>query len=193
VHGDRRGFFCEIFNSSAPVPPGLEWFSDFSWVRQANRSASGPGVLRGMHAQRGASCQGKLVSVPQGAVYDVICDMRPASETFGRVKAYWLDSRRQNMLWVPRGFLHGFCTFPGSGRTTFEYFCDNVYDKASETGVYPVSLMEAADPDLRSMIGAMRSENGLNLSPKDAEAQNIDKFSDAARREYEASGKAWYE
>ena len=97
------------------------------------------------------------------------------------------------MLWVPRGFLHGFCTFPGSGRTTFEYFCDNVYDKEAEVGVYPVDLMEAASPDLKAIMSALRSENGLNLSPKDQEARNIDEFSDAVRREYEASGRAWYE
>lgn len=96
------------------------------------------------------------------------------------------------MLWVPRGFLHGFCTFPGTEKTIFEYFCDNIYDKKAEVGAYPVDLMETVDPDLKSIISILRSENSLNLSPKDRAAQNIGGFSDAIRREYEVSGKVWY-
>ena len=61
-----------------------------------------------MHAQSGKSCQGKLVQAVYGKIFDVITDARPDSDTFGVSDVFELDSERQNQLWVPRGFLHGF-------------------------------------------------------------------------------------
>src|SRR5690606_10937995 len=50
----------------------------------------------------------KLVRVVQGAVYDVIVDMRRSSPTFGQWQGVELSSRSQMMLWAPPGVAHGF-------------------------------------------------------------------------------------
>jgi dTDP-4-dehydrorhamnose 3,5-epimerase len=52
----------------------------------------------------------KIVRCIQGSVFDVIVDLRHASPTFGEWHSVVLDSRLQNMLYIPKGFAHGFQT-----------------------------------------------------------------------------------
>lgn len=108
------------------------------------------------------------------------------------------------MLWVPRGFLHAFCV-PITAKISalFEYFCDNVYDKASETGVSPASLLPNV---VGSVSGMMRTYDGmeaygdlvdtfaadLTFSEKDKTAPDYGAWMENAREKYEKSGKAWY-
>lgn len=198
TYGDSRGFFCEVFRCGQSWPPGemSSWFGDMSWVRQVNRSSSSPGTVRGCHAQRGRHCQGKLVCAVTERIYDVITDARPGSETFGLSRVYLLDSARQNMLWVPRGFLHAFAV-PRScrGNAVFEYWCDNIYNKASETGVNPMSVLPKAfvtAPDCDEFSREFGGEMSPNLSEKDAAAENWGSWSDRVMTEYENTGKAWY-
>ena len=63
------------------------------------------------------------------------------------------------MVWVPRGFLHAFCVpLTAKSLALFEYFCDNVYDKNSETGVAPASLL----PNVAARISDMVRTSGLS-------------------------------
>lgn len=99
---DERGFFIESFN--------LKKFRDVTGVTsefvQDNHSKSSKGVLRGLHYQIQHS-QGKLVRCTQGAVYDVIVDIRKSSPTFG--KWFGVKLCQNNIhIWVPPGFAHGF-------------------------------------------------------------------------------------
>ena len=213
VFGDKRGFFCEVYKTEAGLPFGAEWFNNFSWIKQVNRSSSGPGVIRGMHAQKKDFCQGKLVSALTEKIYDIIIDARPESATFGKSKAYVLDPMKQNMLWVPRGFLHGFVTpLNITSPAIFEYFCDNVYDKVSETGIAPMSFLpdfissleysanHGPDSFIRKwytetysdLFDVFHAENRPNLSPKDTAAQDYKVWSDAIQADYKTTGKVWY-
>ena len=80
VHGDARGYFIETFNQrDFNAASGL----DISFV-QDNQSRSSKGVLRGLHMQRGSSAQAKLVRVLEGAVLDVVVDLRKGSPSFGQ-------------------------------------------------------------------------------------------------------------
>lgn len=80
VHGDARGYFIETFNQKDfNAATGL----DMVFV-QDNQSRSSKGVLRGLHMQRGNSAQAKLVRVLEGAVLDVVVDLRKGSATFGQ-------------------------------------------------------------------------------------------------------------
>jgi dTDP-4-dehydrorhamnose 3,5-epimerase len=103
VFGDERGFFLESWNQQA--------FDRLAGraVRfvQDNHSASGRGVLRGLHYQV-KQPQGKLVRVVAGEVYDVAVDLRRSSPTFGRWAGERLSAANRRMLWVPEGFAHGF-------------------------------------------------------------------------------------
>jgi dTDP-4-dehydrorhamnose 3,5-epimerase len=74
---------------------------------QDNHSKSSKGVLRGLHYQV-QHAQGKLVRVTQGAVFDVVVDIRPASKTFGQWFGLELSAENKKQLWIPEGLAHGF-------------------------------------------------------------------------------------
>jgi len=103
VFGDERGYFYESWNQRAfdalaghPV----------AFV-QDNHSKSVRGVLRGLHYQV-QQTQGKLVRVISGEVFDVAVDLRRSSPTFGRWMGDVLSGENRRMIWVPKGFAHGF-------------------------------------------------------------------------------------
>jgi dTDP-4-dehydrorhamnose 3,5-epimerase len=103
VFGDDRGFFYESFNRGKFAElTGL----DVDFV-QDNHSRSVKNVLRGMHYQI-QHPQGKLVRVTQGAVLDVVVDIRKSSPTFGQHVALELSAENKRMFWIPEGFAHGF-------------------------------------------------------------------------------------
>lgn len=103
VFGDDRGFFFESYNRRKFA--GLTG-RDVDFV-QDNHSRSAKNVLRGLHYQI-QHPQGKLVRVVQGAVLDVVVDIRRSSPTFGQHVALELSAENKLMLWIPEGFAHGF-------------------------------------------------------------------------------------
>ncbi len=124
VHADARGFFAETYRETALSEAGI----GERWV-QDNHSRSRRGALRGMHFQPG---QAKLVRCARGAIYDVLVDVRPGSETFGEWEAVELDDAALRMLYVPDGFAHGFCVT--SDEADVVYKCSSYYDPATERG-----------------------------------------------------------
>lgn len=102
-YGDARGFFFESFNEKK--------FAELTGITdrfvQDNHSKSARGVLRGLHYQINQS-QGKLVRVVAGEVFDIVVDLRRGSATFGQHVAATLSAENKKMLWVPKGFAHGF-------------------------------------------------------------------------------------
>jgi dTDP-4-dehydrorhamnose 3,5-epimerase len=90
-------------------------------------------VLRGLHFQKGAYAQAKLVRVIQGAVLDVAVDLRLESPTYGQYFSIELSSENKKQLFIPRGFAHGFVVLTATA--VFSYKCDNYYNKASESGI----------------------------------------------------------
>ncbi|MEZ0358114.1 dTDP-4-dehydrorhamnose 3,5-epimerase [Mycobacterium sp. SA01] len=103
---DDRGFFtrtfdAEIFDSYLGAP-GLS----ASFI-QDSQSRSVQGTIRGMHGRAGRG-EAKLIRCANGAVHDVVVDIRRDSPTFGRHVSVLLDDRDFRHLYVPRGFLHGF-------------------------------------------------------------------------------------
>ena len=103
VFGDDRGFFFESFNRKKFAELTGR---DVDFV-QDNHSRSVKNVLRGLHYQI-QHPQGKLVRVVQGAVLDVVVDIRRTSPTFGRHVAQELSADNKLMMWIPAGFAHGF-------------------------------------------------------------------------------------
>lgn len=102
VFGDDRGFFLESYNQRTFAELGIpELFV------QDNHSYSGKNVIRGLHYQIRRP-QGKLVRAITGEILDVALDLRRSSPTFGKWEAVRLSGENKRMLWVPRGFAHGF-------------------------------------------------------------------------------------
>ena len=125
VFGDARGFFFESWNEktfSALVGRDIRFVQD-------NHSASGRGVLRGLHYQV-RQAQGKLVRVVAGEVFDVAVDLRRSSPTFGRWVGERLSAQNKRMMWVPEGFAHGFLVMSDSAE--FLYKTTDFYAPAHE-------------------------------------------------------------
>jgi dTDP-4-dehydrorhamnose 3,5-epimerase len=128
VHRDSRGFFVERYRRDRFVELGLP----VDYV-QDNHSRSAPGVLRGLHYQN-APCQGKLVGVVRGRIFDVAVDLRADSPSFGNSLTMELSDENGRMLWVPPGFAHGFCVL-GSEPADVVYKVDAKYRAAGEGGI----------------------------------------------------------
>jgi dTDP-4-dehydrorhamnose 3,5-epimerase len=128
IFNDPRGYFYESYNSDIFKAAGIDGI-----FVQDNQSLSHKGATRGLHFQAPPFEQGKLVRVVQGAVIDVIVDIRKSSPTFGKSFAIELSESNHLMLWIPPGFAHGFETL--EDKTIFLYKCTNVYHKESEGGL----------------------------------------------------------
>jgi len=120
IFEDDRGAFWESWNETTFKNLSL----DICFV-QDNQSVSSKNVLRGLHFQRPPHAQGKLVRVTRGKALDVVVDLRKGSKTFGKYFKLELSSAKANMLWIPRGFAHGFVALEDD--TVFQYKCDALY------------------------------------------------------------------
>lgn len=162
VFEDERGYFLESFNSKKFfAQTGL----DVCFV-QDNESMSNHGVIRGLHAQQGASAQAKLIRVICGSVLDVVVDARIDSATFGEIFTTEISSRNKHQLFVPKGCLHGFSVL--EDHTIFSYKCDAYYNPKKELGVNPL------DPELA--IDWQVDQSKVNTSVKDQNAQSWETF-----------------
>ncbi len=119
VFGDDRGFFMETWNNRV----FKEKVIDREFV-QDNHSKSKKGILRGLHFQT-KNCQGKLVRVVHGEVFDVAVDLRKSSETYGMWVGEFLSAENKKQLWIPEGFAHGFLVV--SEEAEFIYKCTDYY------------------------------------------------------------------
>lgn len=127
LYADDRGFFQETWNACAFAEHGIA--ADFV---QDNHSRSARGVLRGLHHQVDRP-QGKLVRVANGAVFDVVVDIRAGSPTFRQWTGHVLTAANRLMMWVPPGFAHGFLSLEDD--TDFLYKCTAAYAPACERSV----------------------------------------------------------
>ena len=127
--GDDRGFFARAFCEKE--------FGSHQLVTkfvQVNNSLSAQrGTLRGMHYQLGAKAETKLVRCIRGALLDVILDLRKDSPTFGQSYSAELTAENRRMMYVPKGFGHGFITL--ADNTEAFYFVDEFYAPEAERGV----------------------------------------------------------
>ncbi|HNX69620.1 MAG TPA: dTDP-4-dehydrorhamnose 3,5-epimerase [Candidatus Omnitrophota bacterium] len=128
VFPDSRGFFYESYQKEIFAAHGI--FDDFV---QDNASASAKDVLRGLHFQIEPRAQAKLIRVTRGSVFDVAVDIRPGSETFGKHFAVVLSGENKKMLYIPKGFAHGFCVLEEG--TEFFYKVSDYYSPEHERGI----------------------------------------------------------
>ena len=114
IYADSRGYFLETYNEQSFEALGIaERFV------QDNQSYSRRGVLRGLHFQV-ERAQGKLVRAVAGEVFDVAVDLRKESATFGKWAGTRLSSMNHQMIWIPKGFAHGFYTLSESAEVAYK-------------------------------------------------------------------------
>ena len=159
--GDKRGYFSEVFKQGE-----FERHVGHVDFIQDNESLSTKGVLRGLHFQRGESSQAKLVRVSQGAVLDVVVDLRHGSPTWGKSIAVELSAETGRQMFIPRGFAHGFAVL--SDVAQFQYKVDNLYDPKSE------ATLRFDDPALGIDWQIDRAD--MILSEKDIRGLSLDEM-----------------
>lgn len=127
--GDERGYFVRTYDAALFAERSLH----AAWVQENQSRSARAGTVRGMHFQRPPHAETKLVRVVRGAVFDVIVDLRRASPTYGEWTSIELTAENLRMLYVPKGFAHGFCTLADD--TVVTYKVDAAYAPDAEGGL----------------------------------------------------------
>jgi dTDP-4-dehydrorhamnose 3,5-epimerase len=133
---DARGYFSETWTERL----FREEIANVTFVQDNQSMSASRGTLRGLHFQKPPYAQGKLVRVLRGSIYDVTVDIRTGSPTYGNYVAVILNAGEGAQLWVPSGFLHGFCTL--EDETEVFYKVTAYYSPSHDAGVL------WCDPDL---------------------------------------------
>lgn len=129
VFGDNRGWFMESWSQKTMEEAGLF----YNFVQDNHSFSAQKGTLRGLHFQKGAAAQAKLVRCVRGAIADIIVDMRKSSPTYKQWVRVELSEENKRQLFVPRGFLHGFVTL--TDNVEFLYKVDNLYDAQADRNI----------------------------------------------------------
>lgn len=156
--GDDRGFFARSFCEREFQEHGL-----VTRFVQVNNSLSGiKGTLRGMHYQLAPKAETKIVRCIRGAFWDVILDLRPGSASFGKWFGAELSAENRQMMYVPKGFGHGFITLTEDAEAF--YFVDEFYAPETER------IVRWNDP----RFGIQWPAQPAVLSDKDGNARDFD-------------------
>jgi dTDP-4-dehydrorhamnose 3,5-epimerase len=159
--GDERGVFLEWYRHEALA----EAVGHPLALAQANCSVSARGVVRGIHYADVPPSQAKYVTCAQGAVMDVVVDLRVGSPTFGRWDAVRLDDDRRAAVYLAEGLGHAFVSL--SDNATVVYLCSEVYNPTGERGVTPL------DTELAIDFSGMLGDGELIIAPRDVDAPTL--------------------
>jgi dTDP-4-dehydrorhamnose 3,5-epimerase len=156
LFGDDRGFFMESYVKKDFQSAGIRMD-----IRQINHSKSSKGVLRGLHFQRHPYEQAKLVRCIRGEILDVAVDIRPGSNSFGKHFSVNLSEENRIMLYVPRGFAHGFLSL--TDPVEVEYAVDNQYAPSHEGGIIWNDPYLAIEWPIRNPVLSEKDKKWPNL------------------------------
>ena len=113
---DERGAFARIFCKKEFTSHGLD-----PNISQCSISLNTKkNTLRGMHYQISPYEEAKLVRCSRGLIYDVIVDLRPSSSTFMKWTAMEISAENKIMLYIPKGFAHGFLTLEDNTEVIYQ-------------------------------------------------------------------------
>src|SRR5579862_7752386 len=137
LHQDDRGYVTEIVHEKQMQELGLP----VEFMQENQSMSRYKNTVRGLHGQKPPHAQAKLVRVLRGKIFDVAVDVRPGSKTYGKHVSAVLSEDEVAQMFIPIGFLHGFCTLEDN--TVVLYKMSDVYAPGSEIGVV------WNDPDLK--------------------------------------------
>ena len=155
---DARGYFTETFNADKLRKEGI---AEPQWV-QDNQSYSAENyTLRGLHFQLPPLAQAKIVRVLSGRIFDVAVDLKPSSVTYGQWLGVELTAEKQNQLYIPAGFAHGFLTL--TPNAVIAYKVSAPYSRAHDRS------LNWADPTV-AILWPLPKGTRPKLSDKDEKA-----------------------
>lgn len=159
VWPDDRGTFHEVFKLSLIYQ---QLGRDFR-VKQVNQSTSASGVIRGIHWTDSPEGQAKYVSCPKGAIWDVVVDLRPDSETYGQWDARTLSAENGQSLLISEGIGHAFLALENG--TVANYLCSSEFNPEADKTINPLDSLLAIDFSTKAHEFGIVD---LKLSPKDS-------------------------
>lgn len=159
---DKRGYFFEVIKNNFL----FEKIGKYEF-KQENESLSVYGTFRGLHIQVN-QLQGKLIRVVEGEIFDICLDCRQNSKTFGKNYTIKLNSKINNMLWIPPGYAHGFLVL--SKLAKIIYKCTEYYSKKDQVTV------DVNDKKLKIQLPLLNQKK-LILSNKDNYGLSFNDFS----------------
>jgi dTDP-4-dehydrorhamnose 3,5-epimerase len=158
---DNRGFFLKCFENDIFLYNKLNFNVSEIFITKSVKN-----VIRGLHFQYNKP-QTKLVTAICGECLDVIVDLRANSPSYLKYKFFNLNSNNKKILYVPKGFAHGFLSL--SDDLQLMYICDGKYDKESDTGiVYNDSTLNINWP--------IKSDEEIILSDRDLKLLTFNNF-----------------
>lgn len=113
---DERGFFARSFCQQEFKQYGI----DFNIAQCSLSFNKNKGTLRGMHYQSAPYEEAKLIICIKGKIYDVIIDLRKDSVTYCQWCSVNLSGENYKMLYVPKGFAHGFQTLESNSAVFYQ-------------------------------------------------------------------------
>ena len=127
---DHRGWFVRYFCQEQ-----IKELNGGKEIVQINSSfTKRKGTIRGLHFQNSPYCEDKIVRCLSGQIFDVVLDLRLESKTFGQWQSIILDSEKMNMVYIPKGFAHGFQTLTDNCQIL--YLHTEYRNQKSEDGYY---------------------------------------------------------
>lgn len=157
---DERGFFMRVYDNKIFSEFGLQG----NWVQESHSLSIQRGTIRGMHFQFPPHAETKLIRVIKGTIYDVFIDLRKGSLTFGQWDAINLSAENKKMLYLPKGFAHGFCTLTEN--------CEILYKMDTHYVPNSAGIIKWNDLDLKIEWPV---DNPI-LSERDSKAESFQKF-----------------
>lgn len=152
---DERGFFARYYCEKEFSKKGL----NTKWVQVNNSASKKVGTLRGLHYQREPNTEVKLVRCLRGAIWDVVVDLRDMSKTFGKWFAAKLSDENRTMMYVPKGFAHGYISLEPNSEILYlvsDFYATNLEgtliwnDKKVEIN-WPIEPKVVSDKDLKGI------------------------------------------
>lgn len=125
---DDRGSFIKTFHATTLKEVGVNFD-----LKESYFSLSKKDVIRGMHFQLPPHHHSKIVFCPQGAILDVIVDLRKESATYGQYFAHELSAANHKAYYIPEGFAHGFKSLTDDAITY--YLVSSEYSQQHDTGI----------------------------------------------------------
>ena len=132
---------------------------DRQWVQENHSRSEQRGIIRGLHFQLLSFSETKMIRCINGEILDVFVDLRKDSPTFGEWDSIELSAENKKMIFIPRGFAHGFCTLTDVSEVIYKV--DNVYSPQHEVGLlwndpdvnieWPVRHPVLSEKDQRNM------------------------------------------
>lgn len=157
---DDRGYFMRVYDEQTYREHGL--ITD--WVQENQSFSIHKGTVRGLHFQRPPRAETKLVRAVVGEIFDVFVDLRTDSPTFGQWDSVVLTAEKLNLVYIPKGFAHGFCSLVDN--TLVGYRVDSEYSPEAEGGLlWSDPLLAIKWPDFAHFF-----------SPKDAALPGMENF-----------------